>query len=365
MDNSSRIPIPTSQRWRDARMRGAPVVVFVAALAAVSFLWKDYVAAPTMLGQAEPIQTSVSSYKPGTLAELNVGRFQRVKAGDPVGEILVTDPKILVSSLAVIQAEIESLRAGMQPIANQQRVAMNYEHLWLDWMQRRSQLASAQVSLQLAGTEAQRMEDLYKDQIVSQRSLQQAQSERERLQSQVDELGKLVTEQGQNFKTLEVSNSVDLATVTDSPLRAAIAVQEAKLRLTEAELSPITLKAPVDGMVSSIFHRSGEAITAGEPIAAIEAVSSVRIIGYLRSPILAEPKVGMRVQVRTRGPHRETGAAKVLEVGTQLETIAPALLPPIKFANVELGLPLGISLPANLKIRPGELVDITLLPNAE
>jgi hypothetical protein len=48
-----------------------------------------------------------------------------------------------------------------------------------------------------------------------------------------------------------------------------------------------------------------------------------------------------------------------------LETIAPALLPPIKFANVELGLPLGISLPANLKIRPGELVDLTLLPNAE
>jgi hypothetical protein len=73
----------------------------------------------------------------------------------------------------------------------------------------------------------------------------------------------------------------------------------------------------------------------------------------------------MRVQVRTRGPHRETGAAKVLEIGTQLETIAPALLPPIKFANVELGLPLGISLPANLKIRPGELVDLTLLPNAE
>jgi len=33
----------------------------------------------------------------------------------------------------------------------------------------------------------------------------------------------------------------------------------------------------------------------------------------------------------------------------------------VKFATVELGLPIGISLPSNLKIRPGELVDLTLL----
>jgi hypothetical protein len=37
------------------------------------------------------------------------------------------------------------------------------------------------------------------------------------------------------------------------------------------------------------------------------------------------------------------------------------LLGPIKLANTELGLPVEISLPEQLKIRAGELVDIVLL----
>jgi hypothetical protein len=106
-------------------------------------------------------------------------------------------------------------------------------------------------------------------------------------------------------------------------------------------------------------------VNAGDPIVAIAALNSVRIVGYLRPPITCEPMVGMQVQVRTRGPHRETGSAKILEIGTQLETIAPALLGAAKLASIELGLPLGISLPADLKIRPGELVDLTLMPPAK
>jgi hypothetical protein len=74
-----------------------------------------------------------------------------------------------------------------------------------------------------------------------------------------------------------------------------------------------------------------------------------------------EPIVGSKVEVRSRGPRREVGLGSILEVGTQLEAITPALLGPIKFANAELGLPVSISLPANLRIRPGELVDLTLL----
>jgi multidrug resistance efflux pump len=148
-------------------------------------------------------------------------------------------------------------------------------------------------------------------------------------------------------------------------LRAAIAVQESKLRLTEAELSPITLRAPVDGMVNLIFHRTGEAIMAGEPIVTIAAYDSVRIVSYIRAPVMNEPSVGTRVEVRSRGPRREVGFANIVEVGTQLENIVPALAAPVKFSAVELGLPISVSLPSNLRIRPGELVDIVLLPQQE
>jgi hypothetical protein len=58
---------------------------------------------------------------------------------------------------------------------------------------------------------------------------------------------------------------------------------------------------------------------------------------------------------------RESASAQVIEVGTQLENLPPTMLGPIRLATVELGLPVEITLPDSLKIRPGELVDIRLI----
>jgi multidrug resistance efflux pump len=361
MSEPAPIPIPLQQRWHDARLRVLPAVAFVSALVAIAFLWKSNIVAPTLVGQAEPNESKVSCYKPGMLAQLDVARFQKVKAGDPVGQVLVTDPRILASSLSVIQAEIEALRVSMQPMARQQHTAMEYNSLQLDWMKERAQLAMARVNLQLSQSELQRTEALYKDKIISQRAYEQAKAAEQRYNTEVNELSRMVNEQGKDFSVSQATNTIEFSQLNDQPLRAAIAVQESKLRLTEAELSPITLKAPVDGMVNLIYHRTGEAIIAGEPIVTIAAYDPVRIVSYLRAPVMNEPSAGTRVQVRSRGPGREVGIANIVEVGTQLETIAPALAAPIKFSNIELGLPISVSLPPNLKIRPGELVDLTLL----
>jgi multidrug resistance efflux pump len=324
----------------------------------IAWLWKDSVAAPMMVGQAEPVVSEISSYKPGLLAELTVSRFQKVRAGDPVGQVLVTDPKILASTLAVIQAEIEMLRIDRKPITAQQTTAMDYDHLQLVWMKQRADLAAARVNLQLAGAEYRRMQELFKDKIVSQRVFEQAKAAQDRLQNEVEELAKLVSEGEQNMKQLRLPNTAELSQVTNDPLAAAIAVQEAKLHLAETELSPVQLRAPMDGVVSVIFRRQGEAVTAGQSIASIATTTPVSIVGYLRPPILSEPRAGMRVQVRTRGARREVGTAEVIAVGAQLELVPPALTGPLKLASADLGLPVDISLPPNLRIRPGELVDI-------
>src|SRR5262249_7608277 len=112
-DRPAHIPIPFQSRLRELRLRWLPPVVLILAFSCLALLWDKHVVAPTMVGQAEPILANVSSYKAGVLAELRVNRFQKVKAGETVGQVMVTDPKILASSLAVIQAEIEMLRAGM------------------------------------------------------------------------------------------------------------------------------------------------------------------------------------------------------------------------------------------------------------
>ena len=191
-DQTRPIPIPLRERWRDVRLRLLPALVFGGAAVLLWWLWKDYASAPNLIGQAEALQANVSCYKAGMVAQLNVTRFQHVKAGDSVGQVLVTDPKILASSLAVIQAEIEMLRVGMQPIATQQRAAMDYSQLRLDWMRQRTQLAMARINLQLAETDLRRKNELYQDKIVSERTVEQANADRDRLKKQVDELNWLV-----------------------------------------------------------------------------------------------------------------------------------------------------------------------------
>src|SRR3954468_19161710 len=126
MSDTQSIPVPLKQRFEDLRLRIIPGLTFVTALIGVALLWRHNLSAPTLVGQAEVYQANVSCYKPGMLAQLDVTRFQKVKLGDPVGQVLVTDPKILASSLSVIQSEIEMLRVGLQPIAAQQRTAMDY-----------------------------------------------------------------------------------------------------------------------------------------------------------------------------------------------------------------------------------------------
>src|ERR1051326_5243714 len=186
MSEPKPIPVPFRQRWHDARLRVLPAVAFCGAIAAIGFLWKSNISAPTLVGQAEPNEHPVSCYKPGMLAQLDVGRFQKVKAGDPIGQVLVTDPKILASSLSVIQAEIEALRITMQPIARQQHTAMEYSSLQLDWMKQRAQLAMARVNLQLSETELLRTDALYKDKIISQRAYEQSKAARDRYNTEVN-----------------------------------------------------------------------------------------------------------------------------------------------------------------------------------
>jgi len=361
-DAKAPIPVPLRERWRDVRLRAVPVLVFGSAVAMIGILWKNHVAAPSMVGQAEPVVAHVSSHKPGVLGQLQVTRFQRVKAGDVIGHVLVADPRVLEASLAVIRSEIDMLRADLRPIALQQRTAMDYSQLRLDWMKQRAALASAQVNLQLAETELRRTEELFKDRIVSQGVLDQARATQQRLQREVEELSRLVSEGEQSFKLLQNTNPTAISQVTDDPLRAAIAVQEAKLRLTEAELSPIPLRAPIDGVVASISHQSGEAVVAGQPIVSIATMQPVRIVGYLRPPIQEEPKIGSTVEVRTRGFRREVGRAQITEVGSQLENLPPALATLAKLTGADMGLPVGVSIPPNLRVRPGELVDIVFLP---
>jgi HlyD family secretion protein len=359
------IPTPPAQRLRQLKTTVFPFVVFCAALGLIAVLWNGRVGAPTMVGQADGALANVSTHQAGVLVGLRVARFQKVRAGEPLGRVMVADPKLLEASLAVIRSEIDMLRSNLDPIVAQQRNAVNFAQLRLNWMRQRAELGTARVNLQLAEAEYQRAQELFKNKIASQSDLDTAKAGYEVLQKQIEELSKLVMEGEQSFISLQPTNTAGIGNVSDEPMRAAIAAQEAQLRLTEAELSPVQLRAPIDGTVTAVFFRSGESVTPGQPIVTIAADVPLRIVGYLRQPLGIEPKPGDTVLVRTRGGQRASGTAQILEIGAQLDLLPLSMQSSIKLAEMEMALPVNISLPNGLFLRPGELVDISVLETVQ
>lgn len=361
------IPTPPALRWREFRIKVIPGLVFGSVLLTVLMIWTTSVTPTNWVGQVEGAQANVTSSLPGMLAQLQVDRFGIVRAGDPIAVVISTDPKVIESSLAVIRAEVSLLRASMAPSMDLERNQLTFERLRVNWLEQRTLLATARVNARYADSEFQRVNDLYQStsNIVSKAAYDLALRDRDAAQVEVSERTKTTQELGESLEKLKMSNPTNAPT-GEAALQAAIAVEEAKLQLTEAQLKPISLVAPISGMVSTVFRRAGENIVAGEPVLTITSDQPERIVAYLRQPLTIEPKVGMSVRVVPRSIKRVSGTAKVRQVMSSLQPIPPVLLGQLALQTktVELGLPIDVSLPTGLKLRNGEIVDGSFLrPN--
>ena len=211
MEPLPKIPSPPAHHWREFRIRAMPAIVFFVATVVAVAVWKDHVAAPTVFGEVEAVQANVSSAKAGLLSKLTVERFQRVTAGDIIGEVTVADPLVLIRSVAVIRAEIELLRANMKPVLGLQQAAIQSEELRLEWMRLRTQLLTARINFQFSTNEFVRMEALFKDRIISDRVFEQAKTAKEKLQAEVENLANLINESETNFNQLRLTEKLAAA----------------------------------------------------------------------------------------------------------------------------------------------------------
>ncbi|HNQ88772.1 MAG TPA: HlyD family efflux transporter periplasmic adaptor subunit [Verrucomicrobiota bacterium] len=385
MNRSAPIPTPWSLRWREFRIRGVPALVVGAAMVTCAWIWTHHVAPATVVGEVEVIRADITSHLPGTLAMLGVAQFQTVKAGDLVARVLTADPKLLESSLAVIKAEVELLRAGTDPVLNKERNLLDFERVRLDLIDQRVLLAGDQIRLRYAESELARVAALYREgsvtNVASRAELEIAQRDRDALEREIQERERQVEVIEANLRALPASNLTNALGTDPETLRAAIDLQEKSLRLTEAELAPLDLRSPVEGTVSMVYRHQGESVVAGEPIVTIVGSQSDRILGFVLPPASIEPAVGMSVEVRTRNGPRRVAQSTITHVGRYMDLVPATLLLPASSqmlglssrtidnnnANqfVQVGIPFALKTPSSLALRPGERVDLTLVPSFE
>lgn len=353
------IPTPPALRWREFRVRFLPVVVFMLALGGVALIWERNVSAPMFVGAVEGRSAQVASPYAGKIARLNVDRFQTVTKGTLLAVLLPDDPR---TALAVIQSELDFLRAKLDSYLTRQRNATDYEKWRMDWLDQRVDLATARVNLQGARDELYREKSLHEQKLVSDEIYEQAVTLEGSLAAEVLERSNLVQVAEASLKQLGAASLQSQTNDFAATFAGLLQSEEQKLKaVAAAGTGPATLVAPMDGMVGAIYHQAGENISAGEPVLTITGMEPERIVAYLRQPVPFEPKVGEQVEVRTRTFQRQTSLARIQSVGAQFEPITNVLAIARFGRTIDFGLPVAITLPPGLKLRPGEVVDLSIV----
>jgi multidrug resistance efflux pump len=348
------IPTPAWVRWREFRVAILPLAVFGTVAAACLWLWKDNVASGGIAGVAEGMRSAVSSPRVATVQQILVQPYQLVNAGDPVAVVLPIDPR---AELGLLQTELNLARIGLQPSIAEENV-MNFEQIRVDLLRTKAELAIAKVNVQRLENQVNRNVPLYEEKLLSEDLHDLALKTRDAFKAEVFEKSNAVVQIERRLGELE---ALGLPQALGS--NSAVALTLGRLNTLRQQIAtnwmPITLRAPISGMVSGVSHQPGESTLEGEAIVSIQSLVSDRIIGYLRQPYPLDPYVGMEVLMTTRDrkPRRLTGTLS--HVGAQVEMITNVLAFIRIGAVVDAGLPIVVTVPPEAGIRPGEIIDLT------
>jgi multidrug resistance efflux pump len=357
MDPLPPIPTPPIQRWREFRIQVLPAIIFAVVLTSVVVLWRSYVMPASIVGMVQTNAVSITVAEPGLITDMFVKPFDEVTNGQPLCIVRPFSAELTRASMDKITADMNVLRGrlAINDLRNSEAVAK----LRLDMLDQQTLLAIAKVRLEEAEIVLDRKTKLLKDNIVPQAEFDIARAQRDAFKSEVTDRTHLVESWDQELNALKPFQTNDASNL-DKLIQAAIVKQQEELN---ALYQPVVLLAPIDGQIGEIFQLAGQHTVNRQPILTINSVRSDRIIAYFRQPTVLHPKVGDRVIVRTRGNHRQQLAAQITEVGAQLVPINPVMLPwSNSRRSVEMGLPVAINMPPDLRLMPGELVELGLSP---
>jgi multidrug resistance efflux pump len=362
MSSPKLIPIPLKQRMNSLRMKVVPLFVFAAAAIMAALLWKDAVSPAMLVGEVATTQSSLSSPITASVQRLHVTRLQLVKAGDVLTELVPADPRqaldLLQNELTLLRAQTDAQNSQRDAASAQRRETMDYERLRVDLMTEKVALVKAQTAASQAQIAYDVAKNLTKDDAASsKRYLEEAQLAKTATDTELSERKGLVDELTQRLAELQKGISAPIPS-SDSARQKAMLEFEKELQRLQTGSTTVELRAPMDGMVTSVLRRQGENVVAGDPIIVITATKAEKIVGYLRQPFPLEPEVGMEVEIRTNNRARSTATAQLTGVGLHFEPILNTALHPAP--TPEVGLPLEVSIPTSLKLRPGELVSLVI-----
>ena len=383
-----RIKTPIVQRWHRFRLQVLPILFFVFTIGITLWLWDRQARRGNSIAAVEIQRVDVTSPSSGRLIALSKVRdgqqvpleqFDRVTAGEVIGRF---DDTLLRKRLETLQAQLSVARsqvfaAGAQMAQDLMTERNQYQQNKADHAVRKSQLQidilNYDIAISVNRIEVKRIDSLRESRIklnegrtepyVPLEEIRQLNFEKQKAQETIESNQRAKQDALAELKTLgEFPEGPSTETWRKTwikvrePLEKQLAVWQAEIAEIDAQIETLEVVAPIDGTVALIYGAVDQNIQAGAPIVTIASDEGRYLVAYIRRRQRLRATEGMKVTIRTRHPGSAPVEAIVQTVGSQVEPVpAHQLNDPGK---PEWGVPVRLSMPESLSLRPGEIVDV-------
>ena len=383
------IPVPLPRRLRRFFKRAVPVAIWIGALGTCVYLMQGGGRTTQFMGAAEALQADVNAQERSTIQYLTVNMFDEVRTGEPLGKLedssLNAQLDVLNTSMRVVEARVDAEEARLTDEAarnqrdisiDRRRLEIDVERARLELLDRRTTLQVNEIELQRLTIELRRISGLQKEGTVAVADFDDINLQVQALEKNIEEnRGVIGTAEvnlqagEERLRALREQNPAASNGVFDSylePLKTETQELAAQIRELELSRERWLLRAPIDGIVIAIHRRVGEAVAEGDPILTITNTRADHIVAYVpeKHPLpfiddlakreTEEADLNIPVSVRrwnAGGPWSEASIKRVgpAVVGLPLRLLSSPNVP-------EYGVPVQVSVPEDMKVRPGERV---------
>jgi multidrug resistance efflux pump len=272
---------------------------------------------------ADAVDYAVGPIAAGRIKSVAVKVGARVRAGDVVA---VMDPREIEARLRRVRAELA--QAESQVAAQRDLQEASLARTGILFVRARAGEVRDREELKELSAQLGRLDGLAKEQMVTASEVEAARRRETAVAARVATYDQLAI-RGASTDGRRAASPTSLPDGRASiaarlePYRQAIAVQQAALDETGVQLDELTLRAPVDGVVSLVAHHAGEVVGAGTAV--VEVVASVpdTIVAIVNEARARSVAVGARAVVQRPGLLQPKLEGRVVEVAPQVDEVLP------------------------------------------
>lgn len=142
------------------------------------------------------------------------------------------------------------------------------------------------------------------------------------------------------------------------PSRRAVEVQKAAIRQLDLQIEQLTLRAPIDGIVSTVTYRAGAIVPAGSELLSLVSARPGVLMVEFSEGMAARAKLGQGVSVRSKDLFSRALHGRIIELAPEVDEMFPRARPSPGIAA--WGRRATVQLDGGGEVLPGQAFSVSL-----